>query len=179
MIIHLVRIVFILVVLFVTISFAFQPDVLRKGGSYATAYILVPAIVAFGLVMVDMLWKQKRLATLSGLFFGMLAGLVIAFILSLIVDSVVKIYPGPDPVENPGQFQMVRNAAGKVNTSAAARQYETKKAAWERYTAHDRMVRLIKLLLGAAAFLDEFSLEKSLILRRNNHFQILIAFDKA
>ncbi len=93
MVLHLVRIVFLLAILAVTISFAYQQEVLKKGTSYVTWYIILPAIFAFALIMVDMWWKRKRLQVLSGLFFGVLAGLAIAYILSLVVDMVAAIYP--------------------------------------------------------------------------------------
>jgi len=93
MVLHLVRILFLLVVLAITVSFAFQADVYGKGPLYVTLYILIPAVLAFALVMVDTFWRRKRLQALSGLFFGLLGGLVVAYVLTLIVDLVVKVFP--------------------------------------------------------------------------------------
>ncbi len=94
MAIHAVRVLFLLVVLAITVFYAFQPSVTEKASTtYITLYILVPALAAFSLIMVDMLWKRKRLQLLSGLFFGVLAGLVLAYVITLIVDLVVGVFP--------------------------------------------------------------------------------------
>ncbi|MHC4982209.1 MAG: PIN domain-containing protein [Planctomycetota bacterium] len=92
MILHLVRVVFLLVILAVTLTYALSEEVIGKGPSYITWYILLPAGGAFLLIMLDMLWKRKRLAALSGLFFGMLAGLAIAYVLTLVVDLGTSVY---------------------------------------------------------------------------------------
>ncbi len=150
MVLHLVRIIFLLVVLAVTISFAFQHDVIGRGSIYATLYILIPAALAFAVVMIDMLWKRKRLATLSGVFFGLLAGLVIAIMLSLIVDKVVEILPGPDPADRPAEIQIPHDAKA-AQVAAIQKKYDNEMTAWRTFVAHERMVQLIKLLMGAAA----------------------------
>jgi len=94
MILHLVRIIFLLAVLAVAFTFAQQSlEVMQKGAGYVTWCILVPAAAAVLLVIADMLWKRKRLQALSGLFFGLLAGLVIAYALTLVVDLAASIYP--------------------------------------------------------------------------------------
>ena len=93
MIIHIVRIFFLVAVLAITAFYTFQGKVYNRNPQYVTLYILIPAISAFLLVIVDMFWRRKRLHVLSGLFFGMLAGLVIAYALTLIVDLVVQIFP--------------------------------------------------------------------------------------
>lgn len=86
MIIHIIRAVYVLVVLAFTVSFAVEYGVYAKGVNYVTAYVVAPVVVSFGLVMLDMFWRKKRLQMLSGLFFGVLAGLVIAYGLAKIVD---------------------------------------------------------------------------------------------
>ena len=97
MIIHVLRVTFILVVLAFTTSFAFRQQVLDKGSRYVTAYILIPATAALGLVVLDMFWRRKRLQLLSGLFFGLLAGLVIAYTMAQVIDLVARVYmPDPD-----------------------------------------------------------------------------------
>ena len=96
MILHVVRIVFLLVVLAITISYAYgivsDGQHAGMGSTYITLYVLVPAIAAFALIMVDMFWKRKRLQVLSGLFFGVLAGLTLAYAATLIVDLVVSVF---------------------------------------------------------------------------------------
>ncbi len=91
MVTHIVRIIFLIVVLAITGSFAFQPEVYEKRHEYVTWFILIPSISALALVLVDMFWRRKRLHVLSGLFFGLLGGLLIGYVLSLVVDLVVKV----------------------------------------------------------------------------------------
>lgn len=98
MFLHIVRVTFLLAILAITISFAFQPAVTQKAGetgdtTYVTLYILLPAMGAFVLIIADMLWKRKRLQILSGLFFGVLAGLVFAYIITLIINMIMQIFP--------------------------------------------------------------------------------------
>lgn len=93
MIIHLVRTVFIVTVLAFTMSFAFQEAVVVQGTEYVTAYILVPFFAAIGVVAADMLWHRKRLQVLSGMFFGILGGLVLAYVLTVILSMMENVFP--------------------------------------------------------------------------------------
>lgn len=108
MIIHIVRAVYLLMVLAYTVSYAQQYQIYKQGVTYATLYILIPAVAAFALVMVDMFWRRKRLQALSGLFFGVLAGLIIAYVLAQIVDLTGTVFgeiptqaAKPPPIELP------------------------------------------------------------------------------
>lgn len=117
MVLHIVRMLFVLAVLGITFFFV-QSELKAKldlqaraasttqpagqkqadGSSdaplnYATFYVVLPALGALSLVFVDMFWKRKHLQMLSGLFFGILAGLVIAYLMTLIVDLIVGVYP--------------------------------------------------------------------------------------
>lgn len=103
--VHLVRVFFLLVVLGITVSYAFIPEVYSTGQNYITLYILIPVLLALAIVVVDTFWHHKRLQMLSGVFFGVLAGLAIAYMLSLIVDLVVSIMPAPPPAADPGTLQ--------------------------------------------------------------------------
>ena len=95
MIVHLVRAVYLLVVLAFTTSYAFQDTVYLRGSQYTTMYVLIPSLGAFALVMVDMFWRRKHLQVLSGLFFGLLAGLVIAYAMGMIIDMVGNVFTTP------------------------------------------------------------------------------------
>jgi len=53
---------------------------------------VLPVVAAFVLVMVDIFWRRKQLQLVSGLFFGALAGIVIAYGLRLIVDLGVAVF---------------------------------------------------------------------------------------
>lgn len=95
MVIHLVRLVYLVVVLAFTASYAFQSDVYGKGLQYVTLYMILPTLGAAVLVMVDMFWRRKHLQVLSGLFFGLLAGLVIAFVLAQIAEFTGRVFVSP------------------------------------------------------------------------------------
>jgi hypothetical protein len=104
MVLHVVRLIFVLLVLAITVSFAFQEAIYSAGRKFITLYILVPTILALAAVFVDMFWRRKKLQELSGLFFGVLAGMVIAFMLTLLVDLVLALFPVPMEVAHPGEL---------------------------------------------------------------------------
>jgi uncharacterized protein YacL len=111
MILHLVRILFLLAVTGISISLSFQAARdMRMTMPGVVATILVPVIAAFLLVLTDMLWRRKRLQVLSGLFFGALAGMVIAYGLSLVVDLVKDVLD----INNPQLVQLVKGVVGAV-----------------------------------------------------------------
>jgi len=88
MILHIIRVLYVLVVLAFTISYVgrYRIHEYENGATYATLYILIPALAAFALVLLDMFWRRKPLQALSGLFLGLLAGLVIAYVLAQVID---------------------------------------------------------------------------------------------
>ena len=108
---HIIRAIFLVVVLAVTVSFAFNPAVYALHGeqqdgaldshiTYVTMFILLPVLACVGVILVDMFWRRKRLNVLGGLFFGLVAGLVIAYVITLIFDMVMQVFPSlaGDPV---------------------------------------------------------------------------------
>ncbi|MCD6304252.1 MAG: PIN domain-containing protein [Planctomycetes bacterium] len=104
MVLHLVRVLFLLIVLGISIPLGLRAaETLRPGSEETSSYrlyvwvlIIAPVAMAFLLVLADMLWRRKRLQVLSGLFFGMLAGLVIAYGLTVVVDLVVNVFEIPE-----------------------------------------------------------------------------------
>ena len=124
MVLHLVRALFLVVVLAITISFAFQAEVLKKDTQYVTAYIVIPAIAAFTLILGDMLWRRKRLHVLSGLFFGVLAGLVIAYVTTLIVDMVVQVSRMRDGMRRVTHIEEIVGMEGDIITTQTLFNYE-------------------------------------------------------
>lgn len=90
MIIHIIRALYLVVVLAYTITYTWRYKVFESGGAnalnYVTLYILVPALAALALILVDMFWRRKHLQVLSGLFFGIIAGLMIAYGAGKVVD---------------------------------------------------------------------------------------------
>jgi uncharacterized protein YacL len=144
MVLHVVRLIFVLLVLAITVSFAFQEAVYVAGPEFITLYILIPTLLALAAVLVDMFWRNKRLQELSGLFFGVLAGMVIAFMLTLLVDLVLALFPVPKQVERPADLPAEASMADlQAHTSA--------EAAYNAYAAHVRVIQLIKLILGAVS----------------------------
>jgi len=92
MVLHLIRVLFLLVVMALTITFAFQQDVISKGTEYITIYIVIPTLAACLIIMIDMFWRRKNLGLLCGLFFGLLAGLIIAGLLIAVVTLMFRIF---------------------------------------------------------------------------------------
>lgn len=146
MILHLIRVCFLVVVLALTLTFAFSDEIYAQGSTFITVYILVPSLLALAVVLVDILWHGKRLAHLGGLFFGLLAGLVIAYVLSLVVDLVTKLYPAPPAAERPAALR-----EDPKPTRAEIDQYDQQLAAYYDYARYQHTVQLVKFLLGAAA----------------------------
>jgi len=106
MILHLIRIMFLLVVLGISIPLALQAK--ETTFAWKAFTILVPVVAGFLLVMVDMLWRRKRLQMLSGLFFGALAGVVIAYALSLVTNVFVDAFG----INSPHLVQLVKGVLG-------------------------------------------------------------------
>ncbi len=93
MVLFLVRIFFLLTVLAFTIPFAFQDDVVAQGPRYVTWYIILPAGAALLIVLGDILWERKHLSVLGGLFFGILAGIVLAYAVNKILGMTALVFP--------------------------------------------------------------------------------------
>jgi uncharacterized protein YacL len=164
MVIHIVRAAYLLVVMAFTISYAYQHDVYSKGANYTTGFILAPLLVAAALVVGDMLWKRKRLGALSGMFFGLLAGLVIAYLLTQIVTLVRGAFEDPSARaglvgEGGSEPRVVVNVELKLPADAASRPADASRPEvrqWAELSApggrnEDSVSRLINLLLGASA----------------------------
>jgi len=163
MMIHLVRAMFVLAVLAFTLSFAFHHDVVRQGPEFVTGYILIPVIAGLGVVLIDMFWRRKRLQVLSGLFFGILAGLVLAYVMTVIVDMMVSVFGPPNlvtstarPVEaSPTNILPAMTTGGQVAGTGAA-----------------RTIALIKVLLGVASVF----LCVSFVLQTKDDFRFVIPY---
>lgn len=153
--IHIVRVLFVLVVLGITIPLAIQEPIAERGFWFMALYVLVPALLAAGAVLADMFWRQKRLHVLSGLFVGVVAGLLFAFVLSLLVDLGAMMYPSPpevDPAEVAEDEQLL--------------------SAYHSYVRYTSTVRLIKWVLGAAAVF----LCVTIVLQTKDDFRFVIPY---
>ncbi|MDP7163604.1 MAG: TRAM domain-containing protein [Phycisphaerae bacterium] len=165
MVLHIVRLFFVLMVLSITVPFAFQKSIYSAGPEFVTLYILAPALVALAAVLLDMFWRRKRLGELSGLFFGVLAGLVIAYMLTLVVDLVMVLFPGPPTADPPSEL-----VAQATVQDIEAHEMATK--AYMTYAARVRTVQLVKLLLGAAAVF----VCVSFVLQTKDDFRFIIPY---
>ena len=105
MVLHIIRAVFLLSVLGLSITFA-TTDYLNlrapnasNGSGIFTEQILVivlPVALAVIVMLVDAFWQRKNLQALSGLFFGLLAGLAVAYVMGLVVGLVAGIFGAED-----------------------------------------------------------------------------------
>jgi len=93
MVLHVLRVVFILVVLALTLSYAYDEDVYSGGMLYVQLYIIIPVVLAFLVVCFDIFWRRKPLRALSGLFFGLLAGVVLAAAANTILWMLGEVFP--------------------------------------------------------------------------------------
>ncbi|HUS47303.1 MAG TPA: PIN domain-containing protein [Phycisphaerae bacterium] len=185
MVIHVVRALFLVVFLAITIFFAVQKEQVQKGSQYVTAYILIPAIVAVAVIFIDMFWRRKRLQVLSGLFFGLLGGLAIAYMMSLIVSMVVALFPAPPRLEHPGahpQKPMLAEDATAAERAeydqllkqhrASKDKYDSDMAEFNKSMSFYKNVQLVKLLLGAAVVF----LCVSFVLQTKDDFRFVIPY---
>ncbi|MBI5725975.1 MAG: PIN/TRAM domain-containing protein [Planctomycetes bacterium] len=190
MLLHIVRAMYLVVVLAFTVSYAFQYRVYtyRDGATYVTLYILIPAIMAFALVMVDMFWRRKKLQAMSGLFFGLAAGLVIAYAAAQIVDMVGNIFVFAPTEEvateqRPAESKQPRPTPRQPDTQPAAAPVspgEKPVGPRERYSpmlnAEGRPVNpvleLIKVLLGISAVF----ICVSFVIQTKDDFRFLIPY---
>lgn len=193
MIIHLIRAVYIVIVVAFTASYAIHSEVYSKGLRYVTLYMIIPTLVAFALVMIDMFWRRKRLQVLSGLFFGLLAGLVIAFVLAQIAEFTGRVFVSPreyadDSQKGLGGRQIVVNLYPPPQTG----QGDQQGSATQPYSAEvpvrmrgqiepddravdsdeDPAIALAKILLGVSAVF----LSVSFVLQTKDDFRFVIPY---
>ncbi|MBT3279081.1 MAG: TRAM domain-containing protein [Phycisphaerales bacterium] len=137
---------------------------MSQGAEYVTLYILIPVLVMGALIFLDMFWKQKRLHLVSGLFFGILAGLALAYALSLVVDLGIRLYPSPPVIAQPVEPKIPPTMAelpteeNKVKLTEQQTEYRDARDAYQadlkefyRYDNYVKTIQLIKLLLGVTS----------------------------
>jgi len=180
MVIHFVRVLFLVAVLAITVSFTLHPDIVNRGSEFVTLCILLPTVAAVAIILVDMLWRRKRLQALSGVFFGLLVGMAIAYVLGLLVDLTADIY-GPSEVLHPGPEPVLVDGGDGVPTAtveelaAFQRQTDAYKIDLERFQswqAFRKAIELTKLLLGAAAVF----MCVSFVLQTKDSFRFIVPY---
>ena len=103
MVLHIIRAVFVLVVLGIAISYSLTPEV--RGTPAAgeetmfmrmALVMVVPVILAVALILTDMGFHRKSLGGISGLFFGVVAGVFLAYILGMVIDLAASVFVSAD-----------------------------------------------------------------------------------
>jgi len=101
MVLHIIRAIFVLAVVAISASYAFRLSstaahvTSRDVSLEVTLAIIIPAIIAVGLILLDMLFRNKNLGSISGLFFGIVAGVFLAYIFGIVVDLIASVFfPG-------------------------------------------------------------------------------------
>ena len=99
MLVRVLRAVFILALMGVAMVFLSQGEADSGGSAFFTALslhkdlaLLVCSGLALVIIAIDIFIPRKTLSAISGLFFGLIVGMVAAFGLSLIVDLMVEAF---------------------------------------------------------------------------------------
>ena len=154
MILHVIRVIFVLAVLAISFSYATTEEVhaATPGGlsPYAKVILVmvVPISLAVLVILADMAMPNKSLRAISGLFFGVVAGVVLAYILGLVVTLVVSVFI-------PAQIRPVEGAARPAHpaaqspTTAPARIDSAEADEAAEKPAGAGLTAMIKLLVGA------------------------------
>jgi rRNA-processing protein FCF1 len=159
MLLLIVRLFYIAVVL--AFAWPVAVDVSAHGNvAYVIMALVLPVSLAVALVLIDIFWRTKRLQAMSGLFFGLLAGLVIAYVLGQTVDLISHVYIGADVSAKQSPSTTSQPTVNEVDR--------------EDFTQADRqsMIGLLKALLGASAVY----LCVSFILQTKDDFRFVIPY---
>ncbi len=214
MALHVIRAIFVMAVLAIAASYALSPEVQgspvldpdtgKETGfsivAKVTLVMVVPVVLAVGLVLVDMAFKNKSLLNISGLFFGVVAGVFLAYIIGMVVElgasvfvpdaspaPAPKSYKAPSPIarrptmgsaESPttGPAESGQNEKLKeeIRTLREQLEYAKRETATERTSATGQpaLVKMIKLLVGACAIY----LCVSFVMQTKDDFRFVIPY---
>ncbi len=149
MLLYVIRTFYLLAMMAFSVSYAFRPEVVgtEHGMLAASLYIIVPILLGIGLLAVDILWQPKRLQAMSGLFFGILGGLAIAYVVGVTVDLANKAFFEPTsytgaPAAPAPERVVARPTSGPAFTTEVTHPDDSSRAAF---------IGLIKALLGSSA----------------------------
>src|SRR5436190_8545326 len=108
MILHILRALFVLLMASVGFLYVYQNPPSR-GASFLEYWIppAVAMVVAVALVCIDILSPRKKLAIFSGTFFGLVVGLLIAYVMSFLVRLIVTQYGTGDIEKNIQGINMI------------------------------------------------------------------------
>ena len=94
---HIIRGLFLAV--FISIGLIFVVQGGEMSGSAAPWIVIGVCVLGILVVVGEMFLPRKAIAGLSGVFFGLLVGLLISYAFSLVIDAVVTGYTGRKPQE--------------------------------------------------------------------------------
>jgi uncharacterized protein YacL len=168
MLLYMIRILFVLSVFAIAISYAVSPEVRTPHYNAAgeevgmpvltkvTLIVIVPVVIAILMMAADALIHDKSLSSISGLFFGVLAGTVLAYILGIVVDLVASVFVpagvaiSPEP-ERPGVAAVERAPAATRPADRRLAIVADREIADARQRTRPALIAMIKLLVGACS----------------------------
>lgn len=113
LLLYVLRGVFVLIVAAIAFSYARN---IKAFEQYQHAVILFGVMGASLIVVVDMVWPRKSLRALAGILFGLLAGMLVAYVFSMAVDFVAAVYISePTKMEWSGALQFIKFMVGAVS----------------------------------------------------------------
>src|SRR5271154_5187387 len=92
--IYIIRVIFLILVSIVALAYT----LLAAKGALAESnpiiyYVMLGGVfAAFGVILIDVIFKKKNLTTLSGLLFGVLVGVLISLCIGYLVDQVADVF---------------------------------------------------------------------------------------
>jgi uncharacterized protein YacL len=95
MVLWVLRALFIMLISAVGFSAVGEPEAASSFGRYRLMLMVGAICVAVAMIAVDVFMPRKSLAALSGVFLGLVVGMVVAYGLGLILDLIIEAY-APD-----------------------------------------------------------------------------------
>lgn len=143
---------------------------------YQFAIMLTAVLVIGGLVIGwDVAMRQKRLAAISGVFLGLIAGLVAAFALSFVIDLFGLLYrpevtaPQPQIRRGSEQYFNLPDAASRKVVDTAWKEYD---AQMEEQNAFLNLLEGVKVVTG----LITCYIGISLVLQTKDDFRFILPY---
>lgn len=113
LLLHVLRGAFVLIVAAIAFLYADQVPGLKENPEAA---ILFAVMGAFLVIVVDMIWPRKSLRALAGVLFGLLAGMLVTYVFSLIVSFLAAVFiPTAEAIGAPNTLlQFIKFMVGAV-----------------------------------------------------------------
>jgi len=179
MVLHLIRIVFVLAVLAISFSYATTDEIKTPVLDPATGrpvglspdtkvilVIVIPFALAVLVMLADVAFPRKSLGGISGLFFGLVAGILISYILGMVVELGASVFmPSPQAAPTAGAAPPPAAAAPAAGAPAPSGEGIPQPG----YTG---LISTLKLLVGAFAIY----LCVSFVLQTKDDFRFIIPY---